>query len=147
MPIRPAQFDEAARALEPVLENLPPKVIAIDGRSGIGKTTLGRFLAWYFNASLLELDLFLANDRSEFRTEEVHRIIKQRMACRSPILVEGVTVLKVLAGLSVKPDFVVYVRNLRHPRGFGFGELLDEYERTYQPQELANHIVEFENDG
>lgn len=122
-------------------------MIAIDGRSGIGKTTLGRFLAWYFNSSLLELDLFLANDQLEFRTEEVQRIIKQRLACRSPVFVEGVTVLKVLAALSVKPDFVIYVRNLRHPRGLGFGKALDEYERTFAPQRIANYIMESEHDG
>jgi len=146
MPIRPAQFDEAAQALSSVLEGLPPKVIAIDGRSGSGKTTLGRFLAWYFNSSLVELDLFLANDQLEFRGEEIRRIMTQRLRCRRPVFVEGLTVLKVLDGLSVKPDFVIYVRNLRRPRGLGFGQMLDDYETAFAPERIANHLVECEHD-
>lgn len=69
------------------------------------------------------------------------------MACRRPVFVEGVTVLKILAGMSVIPDFVIYVRNSRHPNGFGFADTLDEYESTFAPQCVANHIVEIEHDG
>jgi len=32
--------------LDVVLDNLPGKLVAIDGRDGSGKTTLGRFLAF-----------------------------------------------------------------------------------------------------
>jgi hypothetical protein len=81
------------------------------------------------------------------QSQEIHRIIKQRLACRRPVFVEGVTVLKVLEGLNVKPDFVIYVRNPRHPRGLGFGKILDEYEATFAPERVAKHIVECEHDG
>lgn len=147
MQIRPTEFDQVARALEPVLKDRPPTVIAIDGRSGIGKTTLGRFLAWYFNATLVELDLFLRNDQLEFRVEEVQLIIKQRLALRKPVFVEGVTVLKVLSSISIDPGFLIYVRNPKHPRGFGFGKILDEYERAFAPQSAANHIMVCGHDG
>jgi hypothetical protein len=47
------EYAPVVDALAPVLHNLPPRIIAIDGRPGCGKTTLGRFLAWWFNVSLM----------------------------------------------------------------------------------------------
>ena len=57
------QYSDVIRALTPVLHDLPGRLIAIDGRSGVGKTTLGRYLAWRFNISLVESDLFLIPNR------------------------------------------------------------------------------------
>ena len=42
-----------------VMTHLQGKLIAIDGLLGVGKTTLGRYLAWRFNISLVGSDLFL----------------------------------------------------------------------------------------
>lgn len=147
MPIRPPEFDRVASILEPTLLGLPPKVVAIDGRSGIGKTTLGRFLAWYFNASLMELDLFLAEGGLVHRESDIGRIIGQRLNGRRPIFVEGVKVLAVLEAVRKPHDFLIYVRNPKHPLGFGFGSELDQYERQYRPEQLADHIMECEHEG
>jgi hypothetical protein len=49
----------AVTALAPVLDGLPAVVIAIDSLPGAGKTTLGRYLAWTFNVSLIETDTFM----------------------------------------------------------------------------------------
>jgi cytidylate kinase len=46
-------------ALTPIMRGLPGVIVTIDGRDGVGKTTLGRYLAWYFNVTLIETDLFL----------------------------------------------------------------------------------------
>jgi tRNA A37 threonylcarbamoyladenosine biosynthesis protein TsaE len=50
------QYADIVRRLKPVLAGLPPKLIAIDGPMGSGKTTLGRHLAWRFNVTLIEAD-------------------------------------------------------------------------------------------
>ena len=71
MPIWPKIFDEVAQKLAPHLADLPPKVVAIDGRSGAGKTTLASFLAYYFNSSLVELDLFLTEGGLVSRESDV----------------------------------------------------------------------------
>ncbi|WMW79216.1 hypothetical protein RF679_11215 [Undibacterium cyanobacteriorum] len=145
MPIRPSDFDRVAAELEQVLTSHPAKVVAIDGRSGSGKTTLGRFLAWYFNSSLVELDLFLAEGGLVHREPEIDRIIGHRLALRRPVFIEGLKVLSVLEALQKPPDILIYVRNPKHPRGFGFGSELDEYEQTFQPQQRANIVLECEH--
>ena len=97
MPIRPPQFDDLAQWLTPQLKDLPPIIIAIDGRDGDGKTTLGRFLAWYFNVTLIETDLYLLGDNSlNRRTDEVARVVNARMSHQRPLIVEGVGVLQLL---------------------------------------------------
>ena len=114
MPVRPVEFDDVARSLAPSLEGLPPSIIAIDGRDGDGKTTLGRFLAWYFNITLLETDLYLLGDNSLRRnTEEIRRVIDARLGRRRPIVVEGVGVLQLLEDVGCPPAFHIYIRNRR----------------------------------
>jgi KaiC/GvpD/RAD55 family RecA-like ATPase len=52
-------YRPVVEALSPVLHGLLGKVVAIDGLPGVGKTEMGRYLAYRFNVSLIEPDLFL----------------------------------------------------------------------------------------
>lgn len=147
MPIRPPQFDAAAKQLAPFLDGLPPKLVAIDGRAGAGKTTLARFLAWYFNSSLVELDLFLDEGGLVHRNEEIERIAKLRLGLRRPLFVEGLLVLDVLNASHLKPDFIIYVRNKKCPNGLGFGKQLNDYDNRQRPASIADYVVELEHEG
>jgi hypothetical protein len=149
MPIRAPEYENAVRTLQPVLLNLPPKIVAIDGRDGDGKTTLGRFLAWYFNVTLVETDLYLLGDNSlNRRTEEIGRIVETRLRRQLPVIVEGVGVLQLLEDIGYAPDFQIYVRNRRtHWRGGPVTAMLASYERKFAPWEKTNLLVEVEHDG
>lgn len=147
MPIRPLVFDEAAQKLAPLLEGLPPKVVAVDGRSGAGKTTLARFLAWYFNSSLIELDLFLTEGGLVRRVSDVERIVKFRLDLRRPVIVEGLLVLDVLDSIGVEPDYTIYVRNTTRPNGSGFGHESAEYEKRRGVVTSADDLVELQHEG
>lgn len=147
MPIRPPVFDEAAQKLAPLLEDLPPKVVAIDGRSGAGKTTLARFLAWYFNSSLVELDLFLTEGGLVRRASDVERIVRFRLEFRRPVFVEGLLVLDLLDSIGIKPDYTIYVRNVARPNGCGFASESEEYENRRAILASFNHVVELQHDG
>jgi hypothetical protein len=50
---------QVINALTPVMRRPRGIIVTIDGRDGVGKTTLGRYLAWHFNVTLIETDLFL----------------------------------------------------------------------------------------
>ncbi len=99
------------KKLKSVLHDLPPKIIAIDGKAGAGKTTLGRFLAWRFNISLLETDLFLYKNKGKFiyRKEDINAVIQSRMDSNRPIIVEGIVSLRLLKELNLEPAFHIRV--------------------------------------
>lgn len=140
-------YQAAVAALTPVLNDLPGRVVAIDGRDGVGKTTLGRYLAWYFNVSLIETDLFLIPGRGRllYRADEIGRLIQARLRKPRPVLVEGVCILKTLQELKLRTDFLVYVENLSEPGSNGLSEELANYERTFTPRGKANVVVSLEH--
>jgi len=67
--------------LYPHLSNLQPKVVGIDGQDKAGKTTLGRYLSWFFNSSLIETDLFLCGGFPEitYELDCLLRVIRNRL--------------------------------------------------------------------
>ena len=105
------EYTTALKALEPILYNLPEKVVVIDGRPGVGKTTLGRFLAWRFNVSLIETDLFLDKSQGHYsyREEDLKAVITSRKISERPVIVEGVVALRVLDDINIQPDFHIHV--------------------------------------
>src|SRR5690348_3750041 len=142
MPFRPPEFDLAAQQLAPHLADLPGVLVAIDGRDGSGKTTLGRFLAWYFNVTLVETDLFLRQGAGlTHHTDQIERIVAQRLAIPRPVIVEGITVLKLLHSIGRKPHLLVYVTNSKNPGSESFAEAFSEYEAAFNPESVANVSV------
>jgi hypothetical protein len=140
-----AEYAQAVAALEPVLDARDGKVIAIGGWPLSGKTTLGRYLAWQFNVSLIETDVFIIPNQGviEHREDEVARVIEHRIggAYPNPVIIEGATVLKLLARLGVKPDFSIYVeRPSDHDAGNLTAEL-DAYHKEFRPREAADLIM------
>jgi len=139
-PERP-EYAIALNALKPILHDLPFKVVAIDGKPGVGKTTLCRFLAWRFNISLLETDLFLIRNQGAYvyRLQEIKAIIEYRRCANRPILVEGVVVRKVLNEIGVIPDYNIHVicpQSLSTPLSE-----YKEYEDHYGPDNSADLVL------
>lgn len=153
----PPQYLKLVGTLKPVLHDLPGKIIAIDGRPGSGKTTLARYLAWRFNISLAETDLFLIRHTGlTYRKDELDRVIEARLVKPRPIIVEGVAVLQLLEWLNRRPDYTVYVATEEAPRpsygdhdnpdaDLGYVSPLDaalnEYDARYNPRSRADYII------
>lgn len=137
-PERP-EYQIALEALRPVLYNLPPKVIAIDGYCEAGKTTLGRFLAWRFNISLLETDLFLVRNQGRFvyRNAHINAVIEARLKT-GPIVVEGVVSLKLLGELDRTHDYHIHVKCDKIEEEMAEDGVWLEYIERYRAEETAN---------
>jgi hypothetical protein len=138
-----ARYNDAVMALEPMLSNLPGKLIAVDGWLGVGKTTFSRYLAWRFNISLCETDLFLIpkQGRLVYREKEISRIIARRLERSLPIIVDGCVVLRLLAAMKRPPDFLIRITNDQSPQpSEDMAHELAEYDVNF-PLSQANIIL------
>jgi len=128
--------------LTPVLHNLPGKVIGIDGGNGTGKTTLGRYLAWHFNVTLIESDLFADDVLSgTYRLDEIRRLIRLRLEKPRPVIVEGICLLRLLRDLAVPANVLVYCKSRHHGESDTLGNLLARYEQEFFPESRAAVIA------
>ena len=138
------QYNEVIRSLTPVLHDLPRKLIAIDGRSGVGKTTLGRYLAWRFNISLVETDLFPIPNQGRliYLSEAISHAIASRLQTPRPVIVEGVAIRRLLADLSLKPDYTIYVSSQDSPDSSSLKREIANYEAVFNPESSADLAID-----
>ena len=134
-------------ALTPRMEGLPGIIVTIDGRDGVGKTTLGRYLAWHFNVTLIETDLFVipAQDYLIHLDDQVNRIIERRLATPAPVIVEGVAMLQLMKRIHRVPDFALYVQRPGHAGSPLMAKRLAAYEAAFAPAAAAHLVVALEH--
>jgi len=135
---------EVVEALTPIMRGLPGVIVTIDGRGGVGKTTLGRYLAWHFNVTLIETDLFLipARDHLFHLDDQINRIIERRVMTPLPVIVEGVSMLQLMKRINRAPDFSIYVTRSRRSSGIIMDRRLAEYEESFCPSAIAHIVLE-----
>jgi uridine kinase len=133
-------------ALAPIMRGLPGVIVTIDGRDGVGKTTLGRYLAWHFNVTLIETDLFLipAQDYLIHLDDQINRIIERRITTPLPVIVEGISMLQLMKRVGRVPDFSIYVTNSRRSSNVIMDRRLSAYENAFAPVANADLVVEIE---
>lgn len=139
-----SEYAHALCALEPVLHNLPPVIVVIDGGPGVGKTTLGRFLAWRFNVSLLESDLFLISGRRPltYRVKELGAVIGSRIIGGRPIIVEGVVALRLLRDLGRQFNFHIHVTCADARGGSSLDADFSRYVSEFKPATTADLVLD-----
>jgi cytidylate kinase len=140
LPCYPAIVD----ALAPVLRSRPGAIVTIDGREGVGKTTLGRYLAWTFNVTLIETDLFLipAQDYLIHLDDQVNRIVERRVSTPSPVLLEGIAMMQLMQRIHRSPAFAIWLTRRGHASGPLLAKRLADYEAQFAPAERASLAVE-----
>jgi hypothetical protein len=142
------QYKEVMTALAPILYDLPAKLIAIDGQLGVGKTTLGRYLAWLFNISLVESDLFLIPNQGQlvYLQDALKHVIASRLDKPRPVIVESVAVRRLLRDLALKPDYVIYVSSSNAAESRSLKEEIASYEAEFKPATSADMVIDVEHD-
>ncbi|MEO8674234.1 MAG: hypothetical protein ABI569_01565 [Casimicrobiaceae bacterium] len=136
-------YAQIVEALAPAMRGLPGVIVTIDGRDGVGKTTLGRYLAWHFNVTLIETDLFLipAEDYLIHLDDQVNRIIERRLNMPRPVIVEGVSLLQLMKRINRVPDFAIYVTDPERSGSEIMDHRLAAYEEAFFPADAANIVI------
>ena len=144
MPAVLPAYLKVVEALTPIMRGLPGVIVTIDGRDGVGKTTFGRYLAWHFNVTLIETDLFLipAQDYLIHLDDQINRIIERRITSPRPVIVEGISMLQLMKRINRVPDFSIYVTNAQHSSSRLLQKRLSAYEAAFAPSATANIVVE-----
>src|SRR6059058_2505831 len=139
-------YSQVVDALTPIMRERPSVIVTVDGRDGVGKTTLGRYLAWHFNVTLIETDLFLipAQDYLIHLDDQINRIIERRITSPRPVIVEGISMLQLMKRINRVPDFSIYVTNPRHAGSKLLAQRLSAYEAAFVPSRKANIVMEIE---
>ena len=132
--------------LTPFMRGSPGVIVTIDGRDGVGKTTLGRYLAWHFNVTLIETDLFLipTRDYVVYLDDQINRIIERRITAPLPVIVEGIAMLQLMKRINRIPDFSMYLTNPQQSSSPIMERQLSAYEAAFAPATKANIAVRIE---
>jgi 2-phosphoglycerate kinase len=144
MPTVLPAYQMLVAALTPVMRGLPGVIVTIDGREGVGKTTLGRYLAWTFNVTLIETDLFLipTPDHLIHLDDQVNRIIERRITTPLPVIAEGIAMLQLMKRIHRTPDFSIYLTRRGHVSSELLERRLSTYEAEFSPRANASIAVE-----
>ncbi|HAQ83349.1 MAG TPA: hypothetical protein DEH75_23030 [Bradyrhizobium sp.] len=105
-------YDALLAALSTALgPNRDPLLIGIDGKAGVGKTSLASWLSWQLGMPAINLDLFIEQNKTPApiarRIADLDRCVKARGD--RPLIVEGVLLLDALAEVRRSPDFLIFV--------------------------------------
>lgn len=141
-------YADVVKALEPVLDGFPGVLVAIDGYPLAGKSTLGRYLAWRFQVSLIETDWFMVRGqgRFEYRYDELRRVLDHRLGredpeANRPVLVDGAVILRVLDHLGLKPNFSIRLKRAGLPKYVSLRAEYARYRREF-PDEKVSLVVQ-----
>lgn len=136
-------YQTVVDALEPIMRRPRGAIVSIDGRDGVGKTTLGRYLAWQFNVALIETDLFLIPTRDHIihLDDQINRIIERRVSTHAPVIVEGISMLQLMQRIARTPDFMLYVNNPKRSSDASMERRLAAYEEAFAPAAHASLVI------
>jgi hypothetical protein len=105
-------------------------------------------LAWEFNISLVETDLFLIPNQGKlvYLNDAITHVIKSRLEIPRPVVVEGVAILRLLQSLAFRPDYVIYVSSSDSPESRSLKKELAAYDVDFRPSTSADLVIDFVHD-
>ena len=119
-------------------------IIAVDGVDGVGKSTLGRYLAWQLGMPVIETDLFLirGSGRLEYHLQSLSDLLEARLERGRPVLFEGVRALRTLRECGKTADFVVWVEQADREGSRSFQSEFADYMAEFQPIQRADVVFQ-----
>jgi hypothetical protein len=122
--------------------------IVVDGIAGVGKSGLGRYLAWKLDMPCIETDMYRIEQgvtHPRYRISELKTVIKSRHDLNLPVILEGDFILRTMEQIGIEPDFLIYVKNKWADCGDTLRESLPGYLEDYKPEKRAHFIFFTDN--
>src|SRR5262245_55494986 len=110
--VAPPEYTELHAAItQRLTPDRLPLLIGIDGREGASKSSCGSWLSWQLGMPCIHLDLYVKPDFGGWHVDHLRRVIDARLARARPrpVIVEGCLLIRALAQIERKPDFLVFV--------------------------------------
>lgn len=123
-----------------------PIIIGVDGSNGVGKTSLASWIAWQFGMEAIHLDLFLIQGKtpSDWRCDDLKKVIDARKNLNRSVLIEGVLLLEALNRISITPDYLIFVGAEHAERdNCGLANQLNEYFACKNPHSKAQFHLDW----
>jgi hypothetical protein len=117
-------------------------LVGLDGRDGAGKSSCGSWLSWQLNMPCVHLDTYVAEPSfRRWHVEHMRQIIEARLSRKLPVIVEGCLLLRALAQIDRRPDFLMFVENSAYPGSALLHETIEAYLAETRPQEAADFFM------
>lgn len=116
--------------------------IAVDGITGTGKSSLSRYLAWQLDMPSIDTDMYRNREdvQPSYRISDLSRVVEARHKMDRPVILEGIFLCNTLEGLSLTPDYLIFVENSDANCGSALNESLPAYLTKYTPKERAQWV-------
>ena len=132
--------DELAELLRKSYAHTLSGTIAIDGRDGVGKTTLAVALQAAVGGTVISLDDFVLENCGGYvphlKIAELKAALERS---RRPCIVDGVCILAALERVSHRHDVLIYVKRLQ---SYGYWHDEARCDPTEPVDELIGHLAE-----
>ncbi|MDA8586393.1 hypothetical protein N9L47_09010 [Rhodobacteraceae bacterium] len=133
----PSNSEEVVKKTWQALGSWRAFLIAVDGRSGLGKSVFARYLSFRLNMPLFELDEFKTGNGLLDHREELKALIKRRISADRPVIVEGLLAKEVLIRVECQTDWQVRLSNANFVGPEEFRDVCENYEARFTPDIIA----------
>ena len=117
------------------------KLISVDGFSGSIKGMVSSYLNEILSIPVIYVDDFFSRDGKfleSFNFENFSAAIS-KLKQDSSVIVDGIMVQEMLARVSIKPDFLIYVKRINQYGMWSDGFKLDKYIRSNEDNVTSNY--------
>jgi hypothetical protein len=140
--VAPSDYSKVHAAIvERLGPDRAPFLIGIDGRDHSGKSSLGAWLSWQLNMPCIHLDPYAKAEFEGWHTDHLRHAVNSRLDRNWPVLAEGCLLLRALAAIDRKPDFLVFVENGSHAGSALLHEQIEAYFAERKPKDIADYML------
>ncbi|MDH5798435.1 MAG: hypothetical protein OEZ19_07700 [Paracoccaceae bacterium] len=136
--ILPSNAEEVIKETLDKLGKWRAFVVALDGRSGLGKSVFGRYLSYKMEIPLIELDIFKDRNGIYSHLPALSELVKNRLDRQKPVLVEGICCGQILLDNEISCDWVIRLKHENYVGPERFRKDCEEYEVKFSPDIVAD---------